>query len=265
MTMLFACSKGCGKKEEKKVVVAPPKLYFQKKEEKKVEVHRPSSSPSHSYSGGGSSSVGDGRPPDLLTEEEKEKKRKKREEERKKIANLKKEMMKKMLEDPNISPDDYEKLKLRSNPSFLKGMAAMENGDYDTSIVSFNEILKDKDATPVSKYFACTELMVVARRKHDFDLYFIAARMRANLIANEDLSVLDFEKDNKAVERINKIESLLKAKNDPKYFDLVVETRLARVSNLPDGEEGKPTREQVVERVKKDIEYYSGIFKELVE
>ena len=254
MTLIFACSRGCSKKEEKKVVVTQPKIFKQEKEEKKYT--------EKNYSSSSSSSIGSyAKPPALLSRDDKERLEKKYKENREKINKLKKEEIEKQLKDPNLSPVAKEQIKLRTNPSFVKGMYAFKKQDYKTAINSFNEIVKDPNTSPVSKYFACSQLMEVAKRMKDLDLYFIAARMKAKLEAEEDLSMLGVEKGTFSLEWCAKVENSLRAKNDPKYFDICVELKLANVT----GEVNPKIRQIAEEEVRKDIKFYSKQFKELIE
>ena len=143
-------------------------------------------------------------------------------------------------------------------------MNAFEEKDYDTAIVSFNEVLKDKSSTAVTKYFACSELMDLAMEKKDMDLYFIAARMRANLISKEDLDVIGVEKDEDAMEWVDNLENILKAKKDKKYYDICVQLKI-REAEESGFEITEEVKNEIIEDVEKDISYYSGLYKELIE
>ena len=253
MTLLFACSRGCSQKTEKKEVVTQPKIFRPEKEDKHYS--------ENTYSSNSSKSSSYGKPPALLSRDDKERLEKKYKENREKINKLKKEEIEKQLKDPNLSPVAKEQIRLRTNPSFVKGMYAFNKQDYKTAINSFNEIVKDPNTTPISKYFACSQLMEVAKRMKDLDLYFIAARMRAKLEAEEDLSMLGVEKGTFSLEWCAKVENSLRAKNDPKYFDICVELKLANAT----GEVSPKIRRMAEEEVKKDIKFYSKQFKELIE
>ncbi len=266
MTMIIACSKGCGKKEDKKVVVVP-KQNFINNEDEEIKDYKSENSYSSPIRSSGSSSYSDessGTPPALLTEEEKAEMAKSLEKDIEKINQLKKEWFEKKLKESDNSKTAFEQMKLRSNPSFLKGMNAIEQKDFDTAILSFNEILKDNNATPVSKYFACSKLMDVAMEKKDIDLYFIAARMRANLIMKDDLEVLGIEKDEDAMEWVDKVENTLKARNDKKYYDICVQLKMREIEESG-FEVDAETRTEIEQSVDHDIKYYSDLYKELIE
>ncbi len=257
LTLVFACSKGCSKKTERKIITkpntyVPPTV----KKEEEEEYHQPS----YSYSSGFSSSSGDA--PAVLTDEDKAELVKKYDENKKILDKLKKEWMEEKLKDPNVSPVAKEQYKLRSNPNFIMGMQAMENNDFKTAITNFSQILKDKETSPISKYFACDTLMDIAMRIKDPELYFIAARAKGKLEATEDLTMLGVEKKNMStLDWCDKVEKLLKARNDPKYFDMCVKERLAN--------QKEPIPKEVLARAKKQVEKeikgYSRRFKELIE
>ncbi|MBP5470465.1 MAG: hypothetical protein J6Z11_14615 [Candidatus Riflebacteria bacterium] len=257
MTLLFACSRGCSKKEPKKVVVTPPK----NKEvvefiEEEKEYKEPVTSSRSSRGNSGSS----GNPPALLSEEEKAKMAKRDEENLEKLNRLKKEWMEEKLKDPNLSPVAREQYLLRSNPNFVVGMKALENNDFKTAIKNFNEIAQDEKTTPISKYFACKSLMEVAVKMKDFELYFIAARMKAKLEATEDLSMLGVEKNTYSLDWCDKVENTLKARDDPKYFEICVKLKLKKYDEVTAKMEEKARKD-----VEKDIKFYTRQFKELIE
>lgn len=256
MTLIIACSRGCSSKPEKRVVKPIPKKVTttQIEEPEYKEQYSPSKS-SYSYS------PSRGNPPALLSEEDREIIAKKYEENQKLLNKLKKDWFEEKLKDPNLDPVAREQYKLRSNPNFVIGMKAYDNKDYKTAIKSFSQITQDKNASPVSKYFACKSLMEVAVKIKDIELYFIAARLQANLILNEDLSMLGIEKNKKNLEWCDIIENSIRAKNDPKYFDKCVKYKLERY----DGEITPEIEEYVKKQVEKDIEHYSEQFKELIE
>ena len=276
LVVIILATRGCSKKqEEKRVIVAPQK--FIKNEEKEIE----KSSPSYSYSGGSSGySSGDyGDPPALLTEEDKKELAKNYEEDNKVIATLKKEWMENKLSDPNLNAVAREQFKLRSNPAFANGMKAFEKEDYAASAGFFNEILKDPNTSPVSKYFACMKLMDIAMKKKDLDLYFMAANLRASLEEKEDLELLGIVKSSASKNWIKKLEYTLRAKKDPSYFQKCVELKLAKTPKenteeigelLAVSPKGKDYNDEKAidwakDRVKKEIEFYSDKYKDLLE
>ena len=113
-----------------------------------------------------------------------------------------------------------------------RGYRLKEVDQYLDLIISdyeqFFKILKDKDTSPVSKHFACNMLMDIAMKIKDPELYFIAARAKGKLEATEDLTILGVEKGSTfTLDWCDKVENLLKARNDPKYFDICVKQKLS--------------------------------------
>lgn len=280
ITLIIACTRGCNSKDKPKI--EPPKTVIPQTTEKKVKKDNNYTNNSYTpYSGGENyTNYGEesGEPPSLLSEEDKKELIKSYDEDDKLISKLKKEWMENKLKDPNLSEAAKEQFKLRSNPSFLKGMRAYENMEYDQAIIYFNEILKDPNASPVSKYFACMKLMDIGMKKKDIDLYFIAARMRETLKENEDLSAIGMEKSDSLKDWFTKVEYTLKAKNDPTYFEKCVEMKLAKTpgKNTDASDElllesikskdfsEEKSRQWAREQVKKEIQFYSEKYKELI-
>ena len=254
MAIFLANLRGCSSKRDDKVVVPKPKVATSTKVEKEEEEYRtrPSSfkSPSRSFSSY----------PPPPSDQDKERMAKKYEENKKKLKQLKIDWFEEQLKDPNISPLAREQYKFRSNPNFVVGMRAMDNQDYKTAIKSFSEITKDKKASAYSKYYACKALMDCAYKIKDMELYFIAARMSAKLIADEDLSLIGKEKGEFTLEWCDKVENTLKARNDPKYFDICVKRKLANFDTIND-----KTREMAKKSVESDIRFYTKKYKELIE
>ncbi len=261
ITLLFACSKGCDKTEENKVVVVPEQK-FKRIDEKKEKETKTSSKFSGSSSYGRSYDSGESAgQPALYTEEELQRRSKRIKERKEKIAQLKKEHIEDILNDPNLSLEAREQLKIRNHPSFFKGMKAFKNQNYKEAMIGFSEVLKDKEATPLAKYYASWNLMEIARETSNFELFFLAARTRASLIAKEDLSIIDIEKTNDVMEELDVVENSLKAIKDPKYFDICVKNKLKGYDKINIRKEDE---ELARKRVKEDIEYYSSVYKELI-
>ena len=261
IAILFAFSKGCDKTDENKVVVVPQQNFTGIIGKKEDEFKTTSRGFSSSYSGGsGNYDSGESAgQPALYTEEELQRRSKRIKERKEKIAELKKEHLEKILNDPNLSIEAQEQLKIRNHPSFFKGMKAFKNQNYKEAMVGFSEVLKDKEATPLAKYYASWNLMQIARETNNFELFFLAARTRASLIAKEDLSIIDIEKSNTEMEKLDLVENTLKAIKDPKYFDICVKNKLKGIDTITKEEEERAQR-----KVKEDIEYYSRVYKELI-
>ena len=77
-----------------------------------------------------------------------------------KIAELKKEHLEKILNDPNLSIEAQEQLKIRNHPSFFKGMKAFKNAidhgvafEFDNHhlYIHLEDLLKDECALSILK------------------------------------------------------------------------------------------------------------------
>ena len=259
LTLVFACSRGCGSKETptpRPRVTQQPKIDNNVPEE---EYYEPKSSDS-SYSGGGTSYYiqEDAQPPALLTEEDIKNIQRRRAKSREKLSKNAVEWLKNKTNDPRFCQQTLEKYKIKSHQGFVNGSYAFMKKDYKTAIKYFNETIKDSEASVVTKYFALQNMMNIAYETKDLELYFIAARMNALLCAKEDLSVLGIEKSAHQLDWVEKVEKTLRARNDPKYFDECVKMKL-------DFYKYGMKKEQAEKEVKKDIEFYSNLYKELLE
>lgn len=269
MTLLFACSRGCKSKDEPSYEIKRPKV--QQNQENQADKDE-SDNKYTPYSGGGysGSSSGDSgysdysdysesvSPPELLSEKEKAKMLKKREENRKKLRANAIEWLKHKTNDPSLCIQTIEKYKIKSHQGFTNGTVALRNKDYNSAIKFFNETVKDANASPVTKYFALSNMMTIAQQTKDVKLYFIAARMSAMLCATEDLSALGIKKDTHQLEWVEKVEKTIYARNDPKYFEECVKLKM-------DLYEGGVTREDAEEDVRDDIAFYTDLYKEMLE
>jgi hypothetical protein len=261
LTLVFACSKGCGSKE------SPSKIVTVTQGNPKnntiiEEDYEEKTSYQSSYSGGGGNTSfyvqEDVQPPALLSEEDIKNIKKRREQSREKLNKNAIEWLKNKTNDPRFCQQTLEKYKVKSHQGFVNGSYAFLRKDYKTAIKCFNETIKDPNATPVTKYFALQNMMNIAYETKDLELYFIAARMNALMCAKEDLSVLGIEKNTHQLEWVEKVEKTIKARNDPKYFDECVKMKL-------DFYKYGMTKEQAEKEVKKDIEFYTNLYKELIE
>ena len=260
LLLVFACSKGCGKKETpiKKPIVTPKTSTVGTVIED--DYHEKEYSSYSSSSGGGSSSFyqEDAQPPALLTEEDIRNIQRRREKSREKLSKNAIEWLKNKTNDPRFCQQTLEKYKIKSHQGFVNGSYAFMKKDYKNAIKFFNETIKDPNASVITKYFALQNMMNIAYETKDLELYFIAARMNALMCAKEDLSILGIEKSTHQLDWVEKVEKSLKARNDPKYFEECVKMKL-------DFYKYGMKREQAEREVKKDIELYSNLYKELIE
>ena len=261
LTLVFACSKGCEKKE------SPSKRVTVTQENPKdntiiEEDYEEKPSYQSSYSSGGENTSfyvqEDAQPPALLTEADIKSIQKRRQKSREKLSKNAVEWLKNKTNDPRFCQQTIEKYKIKSHQGFVNGSYAFMNKDYKTAIKFFNETIKDPEASAITKYFALQNMMNIAYETKDLELYFIAARMNALICAKEDLSILGIEKSTHQLDWVEKVEKSLKARNDPKYFEECVKMKL-------DFYKYGMKREQAEREVKKDIELYSNLYKELIE
>ncbi len=197
-------------------------------------------------------------PPSLLSEKDKSQMQSKLEKDQKVLRENAIKWLNAKINDSKFSQQTIEKYKIKANQSFVNGSVAFKNKQYNVAIKNFNDVLKDKEASPVTKYFALSNLMNIAMETKDFELYFIAARMNAALCATEDLSVLGIEKSTHQLEWVEKVENSIRAKKDQKYFDKCVQAKL-------DFYRGGIDQEEAIEETKRDIVVYTEIYKELIE
>ena len=289
LTLVFACSKGCGGKSKYTTQKSGSNNFVDFSSGKKsngrsskygsysgsgsnneLDDYGQSRSSHSSYRGGSSSyssSSGDtsyidnfepASPPELLSEKEKAKMLKKREENRKKLRSNSIEWLKHKTNDPSLCIQTIEKYKIKSHQGFTNGTVALRNKDYNTAIKYFNETVKDANASPVTKYFALSNMMTIAHQTKDVKLYFIAARISAMLCATEDLSALGIKKDTHQLDWVEKVEKTIYARNDSKYFEECVKMKM-------DLYEGGVTREDAEADVRDDIAFYTNLYKEMLE
>ena len=260
MTMLFACSKGCGSKNEPQIT---QKIVPQKKEkpkeavkEEKKEIEKPSSSSRNSGHGNISSFLyakDYGTPPPMLTTKDKEIMKEIRERNRKKREEYAEKWFEEKLKDQSISEKTREQYLIKSNKSYVSGKVAMKHKDYKAAIKEFTGILKDDKASAVTKYFALQNLVVCAHAMKDLELFFAFAKMRGKLVATEDLSVLNIEKSDYYLKWCDKVEYALKVKDKKCSFDEAVQFKV---------QQEKIDEESAKVQVEDDIEYFSKMFKD---
>lgn len=266
LTLVFACSKGCSTKPStgtKSAFKTTPKTQTAvTKDKHKYDDFRPMSSSAgsgHSGSYYEETSEDDKTPPALISEEEKKRMKKFDAEEEEAMKKSAAEWLQNKLADSSLSAKTREQWLLKANQSYNDGKNARKRKDYKSAIKHFNDILKDEKATPVTKYFALYNLMGCAQEMKDLELFFIAARMRAKLVATEDLTVVGVEQKNTdQLVWCDKVEAALKAKDNPAKFDEAVMLKM----NEHNGELERETAEA---SVKRDIEFYTKLFKDFYE
>ncbi len=265
LTLVFACSKGCSTQPStsgKKAFPTSSKTQTTTtKDEHQYDDFRPSGSSAgsgHSGSYYEESSEDDKIPPSLISREQMKEMIKAREIEDEKLRESAANWIAERLKDPTLSAKTREQFLLRANQNFNNAMHAAKRKDYTTAIKEFNAILKDEKASAVTKYFALYNLAIVAQNMKDLDLFFVATRMKAKLVANEDLTILNIHKNYDQLIWCNKVEYALKAQESPQYMDEAIKAKI-------DEHGGEITREAAQKFVEKDIVYYRKLFKDFYE
>ena len=100
--------------------------------------------------------------------------------------------------------------------------------------------------------------MSIAQELGDLDLFFIAARMRGKLVAEEDLSVIGLEKTNSEIIWAQEAELALKAKDSNDAFEKLVALKIEKF-------EGNLDRATAEASAKRSIKKYTKLFKDFIE
>ncbi len=256
--LIFLCTKKDNNKRtynNKDSVYTDFTLNSEIKESKKIKTTTSNNNSNYSFGYYEASKV---QPPALLTEEDIKSLKKRRDAKRELIQKNAVEWLKNKTSDPNFCQETIEKYKIRSHQGFVNGTYAFMHEDYDAALKFFNETIKDSEASAITKYFAIQNIMKIAYKKKDFELFFIAARMNATMCATGDLALLGIKKDTHQLEWVEKVERSLRARNNQKYFEECVQ---AKLDYYQDG----INREEAEKEVKKDIALYSDLYKELIE
>lgn len=119
-----------------------------------------------------------------------------------------------------------EKYRLKTLDSYMDGMNAFENGDYQASIKLLIQSLKDPNATPVSRYLILLFLRSAATKIKNFELFLEFAKVQAELINKEDLSSLGIEKTDNAIAYCVELEELYKAATNESEYKKLVQKRM---------------------------------------
>lgn len=272
LTIIISCSRGCGKPSKKTTTgFSQSETSSGKTTTKKTKEQEDYGFPTGSYSGGGSHGSGggyvpdyssmesdNGAPPALLSADDKAEMLKFNEEEAKRLQEEAEEWLSNKLKDKSLSAKTIEQYKLKQNQNFNNGMVARYEKNYERAIKEFNEILKDDTATSITKYFALYNLMSIAQELGDLDLFFIAARMRGKLVAEEDLSVIGLEKTNSEIIWAQEAELALKAKDSNDAFEKLVALKIEKFK-------GNLDRATAEASAKKSIKKYTKLFKDFIE
>ncbi len=270
LTIIISCSRGCGKTSKTTTGFSQSET-SSGKTTTKTKNQEDYGFPTGSYSGGGNYNNGggyvpdyssmesdNGAPPALLSADDKAEMLKFNEEEAKRLQEEAEEWLSNKLKDKSLSAKTIEQYKLKQNQNFNNGMVARYEKNYERAIKEFNEILKDDTASSITKYFALYNLMSIAQELGDLDLFFIAARMRGKLVAEEDLSVIGLEKTNSEIIWAQEAELSLKAKDNNDAFEKLVALKIENFK-------GKLDRATAEASAKRSIKKYTKLFKDFIE
>ncbi|MDD3147600.1 MAG: hypothetical protein PHD82_09885 [Candidatus Riflebacteria bacterium] len=162
-----------------------------------------------------------------------------------------------MANDDTIAEKTREKYKLKLNKAYVDATNAKKQKNYPLAVKKFYEAIKAPESTPVSKYYSLLNIKTAALKMKDMELFIVASRLEAKLIAEENLSTLGIAKSKEQLEWIDSFEKLLKARTDPAILDELVQKRM-------EFHKGKYPREAVEQMIFKEAEHYDKIFKELM-
>lgn len=162
-----------------------------------------------------------------------------------------------MANDETLPEKTREKYKLKLNKSYVDATNAKKQKNYPLAVKKFYEAIKAPEATPVSKYYSLLNIKTAALKMKDMELFIVASRLEARLIAEENLSTIGIAKSKEQLEWIDSFEKLLKARNDPAVLNELVLKRM-------EFQKGKYPREAVEKMILKEAEHFDGIFKELM-
>ncbi|NCB39555.1 MAG: hypothetical protein EOM80_12405 [Erysipelotrichia bacterium] len=159
--------------------------------------------------------------------------------------------------DDSLPPKTREKYKLKLNTAYVEASMAKKRKDYPQAIKKFYEAIKAPDSTPVSKYYSLLNIKTIALKMKDMDLFIVASKMEARLMAEEDLSAIGITKSEEHLEWVESFEKLLNARKDPAILNDLVQKRM-------EFQKGKYSREDVEKMIFLEADRYEAIFKELM-
>ena len=270
LCLVFAGVRGCTKNSDSKL----PNIVKKQVNNTTAQKEKDKTGYSHSYDSGANtgyystSSSSDNyyedaddthtTPPAILSKSEKEAMERKRQDKKEKIRKAAIEWLKQKTSNTALCQQTIERYKVKSHQGFANGTVALRNKDYKTALNYFNQTVKDPEATAITKYFAINNMMIIAQRMKDIELYFIAARMNAALCAKEDLTLLGIQKNSNHLEWVNRVEKTIKARNDKTAFQECVQAKLDEYQSSID-------RSEAEMKVREEIEYYTELYKEMLE
>lgn len=160
--------------------------------------------------------------------------------------------------DDSLNPREQENYRLKANVSYVQGLTELRRGNPQAALSKFFDAMEDEHASPISKYLITRYMKRAASKLKDFELYLDIARIEAELIANEDLSLLGVEKSNSRSKWLDEQEMYYKAMTDRSEFNAIVTRRIGSEMRNPREREEKILNEQI-ERFRRR---FRGIFDE---
>ncbi|MFA5598589.1 MAG: hypothetical protein WDA26_13585 [Pusillimonas sp.] len=163
--------------------------------------------------------------------------RKFRENAKKEQKDIIKAKIQKILNDPNADPALKAHCQVGSSEAYRVATVARKNKDFKKAIKSYHEMLKDKKSTPVMQYFALDGIKRCAQETQDLQLYILAIKQLGELMAKEDLSVINEEKSDSYLKWALKFEKYMMAKRDPAYMQSLIDEHMNRYKRSRSGAE----------------------------
>ncbi len=133
-----------------------------------------------------------------------------------------KEHIKKLIENPNTPAKIKIKAQLMENKNYVNAYKAHKNHDFKAAISSYIEVLKDKNVSPEIQYITAEYLLDCAQFTGDLDLFLKIIKIKGNLMATKDLSVLNVEKSDSYLKWTEEFTDYMKARSDPMYKDRLI-------------------------------------------
>ncbi len=162
-----------------------------------------------------------------------------------------------MANDESLSEKTREKYKLKQNRAYVDGMNARKQKNFPLAVKKFHEAIKSPDATPVAKYYSLLNIKTLALKMKDMELFILASKLEAKLIAEENLSVIGITRSDEHLAWVESFEKLMKVRSDPAVLNELVQKRMGELKD-------KYSREEIEKMIFKEADQYEKIFKELM-
>ena len=165
-----------------------------------------------------------------------------------------KEHIKNLIENPNTPAKIKIKAQLMENKNYVTAYKAHKNHDFKLAISSYLEVLEDKSISPETQYITVEYLLDCAQFTGDLDLFLKLIKIKGDLMATKDLSVLNVEKSDSYLKWTEEFTDYMKARSDPTYKDkLINEFAKRTLRNRSDAERVLNDRIVMYENLYKDL------------